>query len=104
LFDLNGSFDINEILIIIKIYYQKRYLVPDVVKTEDSIKMSILERRMDTSQLKYFASTVILVNSDSAESNNEIADLDALLGSIYSTLKKKKVSHETIFETKSKPF
>ncbi|CAM4777499.1 unnamed protein product [Rotaria magnacalcarata] len=85
LFDLNGIFDINEILIIIKTYCQKRHLVLDVIKTEDSIKMSILERRMDTSRSKYFASTIILVNSDSAESNKEIADLDALFGSIYST-------------------
>ena len=85
MFDLVRSINIHEILIIIRIYCAKRHLVPDIEKSEETIKTTILERRMNTFVSNFFTCTVVFKNSDPSSSKEENIDLDVLLGPIYCT-------------------
>ncbi|CAF3366595.1 unnamed protein product [Rotaria socialis] len=84
-FYLTGNIDINETLIIIRTYCQKRQIRPDIVKTEETIKSTILDRRINNIESNFFTCIIILYDSDYRDSQEENIDLDVLLGPVYST-------------------
>ncbi|CAF3358763.1 unnamed protein product [Rotaria socialis] len=101
LFDLNGSIDINEILIIIRTYCKKRQIVPDITKTEETIKTTILDRRINNVESNIFTCTIILYDSEYCLSNEENVDLDVLLGPVYSTRGTKRKSQIVPFDSEN---
>ena len=101
LFDLNRTIDVDELLIIIRAYCQKRQLVTDIAKNEEIIKTTVLDRRTNVVEPNFFTCTITFENTDSCSSKEENVDLDDLLGPIYSIRGTKRKSQLVPFDNEN---
>ena len=100
-FALNRTIDVNEVLIIIRTYCEKRQLTPDIEKTEENMKTTILERKIDIVESNFFSCTVTLDDLGSCSSAEEAIDLDVLLGPVYSTRGTKRKAQLVPFDSEN---
>ncbi|CAF2092780.1 unnamed protein product [Rotaria magnacalcarata] len=103
-FDLHGSIDINEILVIISRYCHKRQIMSDITKTEETIKTTILDRKINNVESNIFTCTILLDNLNYSVSNEENVDLDLLLGPVYSTRGTKRKNQTVPFDSENSNF
>ncbi|CAF3115316.1 unnamed protein product [Rotaria sp. Silwood2] len=98
-FDLTGVVDVEELLFIIDSYCRQRQLKLNFEKSTDNLKSSILNRRIAISQSNFFTCTIELADQNLFSQNDDAIDLDALLGPVYSTRKRKRTSQEVPFDS-----
>ncbi|CAF2107655.1 unnamed protein product [Rotaria magnacalcarata] len=103
-FDLHGSIDINEILVIISRYCHKRQIMSDITKTEETIKTTILDRKINNVESNTFTCTILLDNLNYSVSNEENVDLDLLLSPVYSTRGTKRKNQTVPFDSENSNF
>lgn len=97
-FHSNRIVDVDEILMALRTYCEKRKLELEIERTEETIKATILDKSVDLKELNGFSFIATLMTSDVSSSNDENIDLDALIGPVYSTRGTKRTAQSVPFD------
>ncbi len=96
-FDRIETVDVVEIVFVIQSYCRQRQLIPNIIKGEETLKSTILERQTGNVQSKFFTCIIEFGNQESSSWRETNFDLDALLGPIYSTRETKRKTEQVSF-------